>query len=254
MHLKRLLQPLGWLCLLPLLFNILASEPAHAQAATTDAKAKAIAQKVLRNMGGQKGWDNTRFLAWTFNGQYQVWDKHQNKFRWEKDSLVAIIDTQTKEGKVYADGKELTGQEEVQKLKERAYALWINNSYWLVMPFKLQDPGVQLKYVGEEKTMDGAVADVLQMTFENVGLTPQNKYKLWVDKKQGLITQWAFYRNFNDAEPSFTRRWTDYKTYGSIKLAGNRSNDKGEFLITDIAAPAQVPAAVFNSPKPIQKL
>ncbi|GAB3194180.1 hypothetical protein GCM10027293_01840 [Pontibacter aydingkolensis] len=224
------------------------------KAQTTDSEAKSIADNVMKNMGGEKAWNDTRYLAWTFNNQYQVWDKHQNRFRWEKDSLVAIIDTQTKDGKVYVAGQELQNPEEKQKLLDRAYALWINNSYWLVMPFKLQDPGVTLKYIGEETTMDGAKADVLQMTFENVGLTPQNKYKLWVDKKDGLVTQWAFYRNYNDAEPAFTRHWNDYQTYGSIKLASNRSNPQSDFRLTHIAAPTTVPDKVFNSPKPIEKL
>lgn len=223
-------------------------------AQVSDIKAKSTAAKVMQSMGGERAWNNTRYLAWTFNDQYQVWDKHQNRFRWEKDSLVAIIDTQTKDGKVYVAGQELQNPEEKKKLLERAYALWINNSYWLVMPFKLQDAGVTLKYVGEETTMDGAEAEVLEMTFDNVGLTPQNKYRLWVNKKEGLITQWAFYRNYNDAEPTFTRQWNDYKTYGSIKLASNRSNPQSDFKLTHIAAPKSVPDKVFNSPKPIEKL
>ncbi|MCP2042732.1 hypothetical protein [Pontibacter sp. HSC-36F09] len=242
MSLRNLLQPL----LLFLLLSGCAQSP--------DDKAKSIAREVMENMGGEKGWNDTRYLAWTFNNQYQVWDKHQNRFRWEQDSLVAIINTDTKDGKVYVEGQELQNSEEKQKLLERAYALWINNSYWLVMPFKLQDEGVTLRYVGEEQTLEGAPADVLEMTFAQVGLTPQNKYKLWVDKEQGLVTQWAFFRSAEDAEPSFTRRWSDYKDYGSIKLASDRSNSQGEFKLTNIAAPAEVPDSVFNSPTPIEKL
>ncbi|WP_299760372.1 DUF6503 family protein [uncultured Pontibacter sp.] len=242
----NLLRPFFCLCLLVL--PLLA-----ACAQSPDDKAKSIARKVVENMGGEEGWSDTRYLAWTFNNQYQVWDKHQNRFRWEKDSLVAIINTQTKEGKVYAAGKELQDAQEKQKLLERAHALWINNSYWLVMPFKLQDPGVNLRYIGEEETIDGKQADVLEMTFENVGLTPQNKYKVWVDKEQGLVTQWAFFRNYEDAEPTFTRRWSDYRDYGSIKLASDRSNPQSDFELFHIAAPAKVPDKVFNSPKPIEK-
>ncbi|WP_299826309.1 hypothetical protein [uncultured Pontibacter sp.] len=244
---KNQLQALVLLCLLVL-------PTAAGLAQTSDAKAKSIAGKVMQHMGGEAAWNSTRYLAWTFNNQYQVWDKHENRFRWEKDSLVAIINTQTKDGKVYVAGQELQNSEEKQKLLERAYALWINNSYWLVMPYKLQDPGVTLKYAGEETTMDGAKADVLEMSFDNVGLTPQNKYKLWVDKEEGLIRQWAFFRNYNDAEPAFTRQWSDYKTYGSIKLASNRSNPQSDFKLTHIAAPATVPEHVFNSPTPIEKL
>jgi hypothetical protein len=147
----------------------------------------------------------------------------------------------------------LQDQEEARKLKERAYAVWINNSYWLVMPFKLQDPGVTLKYVGEGKTMEGAAADILEMTFANVGLTPQNKYHLWIDKQQGLVTQWAFFRNYGDSEPAFTRRWDGYEKYGKIRLASDRSNPQSDFKLTHLAAPASVPDKVFNSPTPINK-
>ncbi|WP_276498640.1 DUF6503 family protein [Pontibacter litorisediminis] len=244
MPLQRLLKPL-LLCLLLLPL---------ACAQSPEEKAQRIAQKVIENMGGEKGWNDTRYLAWTFNDQYQVWDKQQHRFRWEMDSLVAIISTETKDGKVYVSGKELPAGEERQKLLEQAYALWINNSYWLVMPFKLLDPGVNLTYVGEEETMDGAPADVLEMTFEEVGLTPQNKYKVWVDKEQGLVTQWAFFRNYEDAAPTFTRRWSNYRDYGSIKLASDRSNPQSDFELFHIAVPARVPERVFNSPKPIGKL
>ena len=48
---------------------------------------------------------------------------------------------------------------------------WINDTYWLVMPFKLKDSGVTLKYVGDGKTQAGDDADVLAMTFKNVGVT-----------------------------------------------------------------------------------
>ncbi|MFD1186314.1 DUF6503 family protein [Pontibacter rugosus] len=223
-------------------------------ASAQQSDAKAIADKVMKNMGGQKNWNNTRYLAWTFNDQYQIWDKAQNRFRWEKDSLIAVIDTQTKDGKVYVAGQEIVEPAEKQKMLDRAYALWINNSYWLVMPFKLQDPGVALKHVGEGETIDGAKADILQMTFEEVGLTPQNKYHVWVDRDKGLVTQWAFFRKFDDAEPAFTRRWSNYQDYGKIKLASDRSNPQSDFELFHIAAPANVPDKVFNSPVPVEKL
>lgn len=243
MALRYLLKPL-LLCLLLLPL---------ACAQSPEEKAQRIAREVIDNMGGEKGWNDTRYLAWTFNDQYQVWDKQQHRFRWEMDSLVAVISTDTKDGNVYVVGRELQEGEEKQKLLERAYALWINNSYWLVMPFKLLDPGVNLTYLGEGKTMDGAPADMLEMTFNEVGLTPQNKYHVWVDKEQGLVTQWAFFRNYDDAEPSFTRRWSDYRDYGRIKLASDRSNPESDFKLPHIAVPAQVPDEVFNSPTPIEK-
>lgn len=242
------------LCMAALPLSVTSRATAPVGVVQTDSKAKALAQKVMQNMGGQKAWNDTRYLAWTFNDQYQIWDKKQNRFRWEMDSLVAILDTQTKEGQVYVEGKELQDPAEKQKILDRAYALFINNSYWLVMPFKLQDPGVTLRYVGAETTMDGAQADVLEMTFDEVGLTPQNKYRVWIDQEKGLVTQWAFYRNSTDPEPTFTRRWTGYKDYGRIKLASDRSNHQSDFELFHIAAPSSVSDRVFNSPTPVKKL
>jgi hypothetical protein len=48
---------------------------------------------------------------------------------------------------------------------------------------KLQDPGVNLTYVKTEQLPNGTTADILQLTFNAVGVTPENKYWLYVDKE-----------------------------------------------------------------------
>jgi hypothetical protein len=57
--------------------------------------------------------------------------------------------------------------------------------HWLVMPWKLQDPGVNLTYETEQLP-NGTTADILQLTFNAVGVTPENKYWLYVDKEDSL--------------------------------------------------------------------
>jgi hypothetical protein len=94
---------------------------------------------------------------------------------------------------------------------EKGKALWINDSYWLVMPWKLQDPGVNLTYVKTEQLSNGTTADILQLTFNAVGVTPENKYWLYVDKEDHLIKQWAYYQNFKDSEPKFLKPWNNYQ-------------------------------------------
>jgi hypothetical protein len=49
---------------------------------------------------------------------------------------------------------------------------------------KLQDPGVNLTYVKTEQLSNGTTADILQLTFNAVGVTPENKYWLYVDKEE----------------------------------------------------------------------
>jgi hypothetical protein len=42
---------------------------------------------------------------------------------------------------------------------------------------------VNLTYVKTEQLSNGTTADILQLTFNAVGVTPENKYWLYVDKE-----------------------------------------------------------------------
>lgn len=231
--------------------------PAWAQSQSQDAKsdpqAVELAVKTLRNMGGLRAWNRTHYLAWSWRGQYHVWDKFENNFRWEKDTLVVIANLNTREGKAYSKGQDISETEAGKKLIKNMYPVWANNSYWFIMPFKLLDKGVTLKYRGPGQTKAGEQADLVELTFKEVGVTPDNRYLLAIDKKSGLITEWSFFRNYADKKPNFTMAWTDYRTYGKIKLSSGRGEDP-KMGMTHIAVPHQVPANVFNSPMPIKKL
>ena len=223
--------------------------------AGSDAKAVAIADRVMREMGGYDAWRNTHFLAWSFfGGQYQIWDKYTGDFHWEKDTLVANYNLNTKMGHVYSRGQDISASPAGQKTLERLSAIWINNSYWLVMPFKLKDSGVTLTYKGEGKTMDGAVADVLQMTFKNVGVTPQNRYEVLVNRATGLVDEWAYFANATDPQPAFRRRWNEYEKHGALLLAAGRSDAAKPGRLDNIAAAQSLPAEVMTSKTPVTKL
>ncbi len=106
------------------------------------------------------------------------------------------------------------------------------------MPFKLKDSGVTLNYLGDDATADGKAAEVIQMTFN----TPDNKYKIWIDKQAHLITQWAHYPKYTDEQPRFILPWADYQKHGAILLSGER----GERDLTDILMFTGLPGEVFT--------
>ncbi len=124
---------------------------------------------------------------------------------------------------------------------------WINDSYWMFMPYKLKDSGVTLRYVGSGTMQDGREAEVLELTFEGVGRTPENKYHVYVADDTGLVEQWDFYRHADDPEPAFQIPWHDWKRHGEILLSG----DRGESGHTDIAVYDEVPRTVFTDPAPV---
>lgn len=211
----------------------------------SDQKAIEIANEVMAAMGGRKSWDETQYLVWNFFGRRKLyWDKHKGKVRIESfpDSTTYLINIFTGEGKVKRGDEVLEHPDSLALYTKKGKSIWINDAYWLVMPFKLKDSGVTLKYVGEDTTQTGANADVLQLTFEEVGDTPDNKYLVYVDQESKLVSQWDFFGNFQDEAPRFSTPWEDYQDYGPIKLSGGR----GKSQLTEIGRFSIMPEAVFD--------
>jgi hypothetical protein len=113
------------------------------------------------------------------------------------------------------------------------------------MPYKLKDSGVTLKYIGEGKTEAGLNADILQLTFAGVGVTPDNKYHIWVDKTAKLVRQWAFFEKFSTEKPNFISPWDDYKTAAPIPVmfSGSRGKDRS---LEPVETPKEVPPGTFD--------
>ena len=223
--------------------------------AGSDPKAIAIADRMMREMGGYDAWRDTRYLAWSFfGGQYQIWDKQTGDFHWEKDTLVANYNLRTQKGQVYSRGKDVSATPAGQELLGKLPAIWNNNSWWLLMPFKLKDSGVTLTHKGLSKTMAGQPADLLQMTFKNVGTTPENRYEVLVNPTTGLVDEWAFFPKAADAQPAFRRTWSNYTRQGQLLLAANRDEATKPTHLDDIATAQTLPAGVMTSAVPVAKL
>ena len=176
-----------------------------------------IADEVMLAMGGRKAYDETRYLFWNFFGSRTLlWDKHEGNVRIEsqRDSFTVLMNIHSMEGKVKLKGEELTHPDSLSKYLDRGKSIWINDSYWLVMPYKLKDSGVTLSYIGEEKS-DSLNVDIIDLTFKNVGKTPDNKYRIYVDKETKLVSRWDFYPKATDPEPRFSTPWEGYKKYGT---------------------------------------
>ena len=219
--------------------------------AGSDARAIEIADAVMRKMGGRRNWDGTRYLTWRFFGRrLHVWDRWTGDIRFEEADRVTLMNVQSREGRVWKGGDEIAEPDSLKKYLNRGYRAWINDSYWLVMPYKLKDSGVTLKYLGEGEMENGRDAFVLTLTFDDVGVTPQNKYDVYVDRERMLVEQWAFYRKASDAEPRFVGPWADWKPHGGILLSENR----GRTSHTDVAVFDDLQRAVFESPEPVDMM
>jgi hypothetical protein len=229
----------------------------------SDARATAIADRVMDALGGKEAWDATRFLRFTFGserdgkfmGRTHNWDKWTGRYRVEGDTrdglrFVILMNLNTREGSAWLAGRQMEGAELKAQL-ERGYGMWVNDTYWLLMPYKMRDPGVILSYAGEE-TDGGAMYDKVKLTFENVGLTPRDAYWVWVNRDTGLVDRWDYVLKGENVPPT-TWRWSSWKKYGGIMLSGERTNaaDGHKIMLPDIAVLEGVPDPVFTSPDPI---
>lgn len=218
-------------------------EPATFDSAASDPKAIAIAEEVIEASGGLENWHKTRYVAWRWlDKRLNVWDKWTGDIRVASKISIVIMNLNTRKGIAWKTGTEITDADELQRALDYGYETWMNDSYWVFMPFKLKDPGVILKYIGEGE-IEGSPVDILSVTFKNVGKTPENKYDIYVDKESKLLVWWDYYMDATDETPRFKMPWKNYQRYGDIWL----SDDRGLRKHTDLAVFEELPASVFES-------
>jgi len=216
----------------------------------SDEKAIEIADLVMTAMGGRSNWDNTHYVCWNFFGSRElIWDKFTGDVRINslRDSTIYIVNIQDGSGMVMRNGTEITNADSLKKYLERGKHIWINDSYWLVMPYKLKDSGVTLTWLRSDTTQSGILSDVLQLQFENVGVTPDNRYEVWVDVESHLVRQWAYYEHDTLQKPGFVRPWDSWEQKGDILLSGNRGNRS----LSNIMVLDSLPEHTFSSFDPV---
>ena len=233
-----------------------------------DAKAAAVAAQMDNAMGGMKAWESAPYVRFDFtvmkDGKEAArfrhwWDKRRGIDRVEgpddKGRMVAaIVNLETRTGKSYTAGLPERDTSEVAAHVENGYERWVNDSYWLMMPFKLRDPGTNLKYGGLKKGPDGTQWDVLELTFDKgVGLTPGDHYWLYVNTKTHLMDKWEFLLESMDPKgPPSTATWEDWTRVGPVRLSAmHHFHGKSASLqFQNLALPPTMDESIFVDARP----
>jgi hypothetical protein len=239
------------------------SEQSSPDAAYSDPQALQIADEVMVALGGRKNYEAVKYLSFHFvvaKGDTQLsdwrhdWDRRNNNYRLESamrdgNHFLAMFNLDTKKGAVFKNGQALEDEDKIQWLS-RAYARYINDTYWLLMPYKLKDPGVTLNYDGKQE-VNGFQYDVVSLSFaDSVGLTPWNMYRVFVDEATRLVHRWEYFERTGAApEPAW---WENWRVYEGIKLAEERvlDNSGRKILFTNIIASREVDEKIFEISTP----
>ena len=216
-----------------------------------------VHREMIRTIAPDGGWEDARYLEfdWVVRPDDDPMVRSHRFDRWEGQArvemsqddgeLVASFPVDAPEdGTVALDGEPLEGDEAREAL-ESAHQAHINDSYWLLMPYKWADPGVTAEYVGEEEDDDGQTWEVVELRFDDVGLTPDNVYRGFVNPESGRMERWYHYQDA-DADPS-PADWVEWETFGPIQLATRRERD-GELFIgfDNIRVEEEVPSGALD--------
>lgn len=229
-----------------------------------DPRAAELWQGVMDSIAPNDGWQRTRYVQFDWivsrGGGQELrrshrWDRFTGDYRVEAPTdagrMVALFNVNgPSEGeRVWIDGERVPDGARSDSLAQRAHAMFINDSYWLLFPFKWADPGVRTTYVGRQEAW-GETYEVVELTFEGVGLTPQNRYQGFVDPETGMFELWRHWTNVDDPEPRFTNRWTEWNRNGPILLSSRREGQDGSSRIyfENLDASTDVPEGAFAPP------
>lgn len=237
-----------------------------------ETRADSVAYRLLQAHGAD-AWASAPYLRFNFgietpDGRQTItrhlWDRTTGEYRMEwstgpDSSYVALVDARAVQnerlaGTVYLNGTELSGSAG-ETAREQAYARFVNDTYWLLSPLKVFDPGVDRTYLPDSST---AEHDVLRLTFDDVGRTPGDRYWLYVSTETGRLDRWAYHlQGMSEDDPPQFYDWTQYEELqapaGTVRLSARKDAvGADQALLTNaLALPSTAPEGAFSTPEPM---
>ena len=185
----------------------------------------------------KEAWARTGAVRFTFGGRNRhLWDRQRMLARvaWGGDKVV-LLNLTTRNGLAYVKGgaHQVTGDAE-KKLLSKAYASWINDTFWLNPLVKLFDDGVQRKIV---TLPEGGNA--LLITYNADGLTPGDAY-LWLLDQNGRPRAWRMWVSIIPIK-GIESTWENWATLPTGALVATEHHmPLYNLRLSDVAAAAQL--------------
>jgi hypothetical protein len=173
---------------------------------------------------GYDNWKSVEKLSFSFNFEggnrtfkrSWVWEPKTNMVEMQMDTVQVRYDR-----KVALDSLNIP--------YDRGF---INDRYWLLLPFNLMWDKEGYTYENKAKQLAPISADTLNcltIVYKSEGgYTPGDAYDIFYDK-EFIIREWAFRRG-NQEEVSLVSTWEDYQEKGGLKLVTNHNYPNGNRL------------------------
>ncbi|MGB3143330.1 MAG: hypothetical protein WBB24_04420 [Maribacter sp.] len=144
-------------------------------------EADALANRMLEALN-HKNYKNTAVVEWSFRGGSHTykWNKQNNEVSVSWDDYRVELDLITTGSSIAYKNGERLNYEDSQDLITDAQSYFNNDSFWLVAPFKVFDPGTERQLIQLEDGSEG-----LLVTYTKGGDTPGDSY-LWILERNGV--------------------------------------------------------------------
>lgn len=172
---------------------------------TKGPQAEQLATKML-NALDYEAYKNTNYIEWTFKRSHHFkWNKTENtcEVYW-RDYKINLDLNDTSKSEAFQNDKKIE-DESSRELIKKAIVYFNNDSFWLVAPYKVFDPGTERRLVTLENDLEA-----LLVTYSSGGTTPGDSY-LWHLDASGKPTSFQMWVNIlpiNGLEAS----WSDWTT------------------------------------------
>ncbi|MGY0392174.1 hypothetical protein ACW5R3_06445 [Bizionia sp. KMM 8389] len=171
-------------------------------------EAELLAQNMLKALN-YDAYTNTDYIEWTFkNRHHYKWNKQENTCMvYWKNNRVNLNLNNPKTSNAFV-GDTSVNSEEASELIATALSYFNNDSFWLVAPYKIFDPGTERRLVNLDGDQKG-----LLVTYTSGGSTPGDSY-LWIlnsNNKPVKFKMWVDILPIEGLEAS----WNDWTTTAS---------------------------------------
>lgn len=190
--------------------------------------ADALAHKVLKAIK-HEAYKKTRYIDWSFGGRRSYkWDKEKHivEVSWN-DAKVILHPNELDKSIAYLKEKQIDNNESLVK---RAWDLFNNDSFWLVAPHKLFEPGIYRSI----EMIDAKEA--LKVKYSTGGTTPGDSY-VWILDENYLPVSYQMYVPSMKmvAVPATWEDWTEMES-GTMLPKNHTFSSGGKLSMGDVKA------------------
>jgi len=217
-----------------------------------------------RNFDAQAGpaWEKARYFEFTFNVDRagtiaasfpQRWDRYTGDYRvsgrdQKGNDFVVVMNVNSKQGRAWINGEEVKDARLTDELSV-GYKRFINDTYWLLMPLKMLDPGVHRSAEGERTDSCGHTWDVVKLSFDQgVGLTSGDQYWAWINRDTGIVDEWDMrLQSMKPEDPMLQVIFHDFHRVAGLLISTRRElrNKNQSIRLDDLKVSTDVPAGAF---------